>query len=209
MWPMLLLGAVQAGSQIYSGYKQKQAADENAQLMREQAQFQKEQAYDQAANIAKEGEAFQGSQRAGFAGSGVKIDSGSPLMVLRETAKNIQTDVSRTQQAGQHAYKSGLNQASALEQQGKDVFTSSLIGGATSFAGTLANNINMPKSTPNSIPTGGGYLNSFTKSSAPTLSSWQDSQLGLGSSFRTPLSGGYSGGPSIFNKKRQNFYGGW
>jgi len=145
MWGMILLGAVKAGSQIYSGYKQKQAADQNAELMRQQAQFQREQANDQATTMKRQGEAFKGSQANAYAMSGVKTDRGTPLAILRETEKNINKDVARTRIAGQHAYETGLNQANALEQQGKDAFTSSLISGATSFAGTLANNIYIPK----------------------------------------------------------------
>ena len=148
MWPMIALGAIQAGAQIYSGYKQKESAEYNANIMREQGEFARRQAYDQASNVNKQGNSFIGSQKAGIASSGVKSTSGSPLAALRESERNLQQDVSRTMQAGDHAYQSSLSQANSLEQQGKDAFTASLIGGATSFAGTLASNINIPKSAP-------------------------------------------------------------
>ncbi len=177
MWPMLLLGAVQAGSQIYSGYKQKEAAEQNAALMREQAEFQRQQAYDQASIVRERGESFIGTQKAGLASAGVKTTTGSPLAVLRESERRLQQDVSRTRQAGDIAYKSGLSQAGTLEQQGKDAFTASLIGGATSFAGTLASNINIPKPTNTVSGTSGGYLNELTRGVAPNLSSWQNQAL--------------------------------
>jgi len=189
MWPMIVLGAIQAGSQIYSGYKQKEAADQNAELMREQGQFQQRSAYDQASNLRKQGDSFIGSQTAGFAGAGVKTDSGSPLAALRESEKNLQKDVSRTRQAGDLAYKSSLSQASALQQQGQDAFTASLIGGATSFAGTLANNVNMPKTespygkTQGSLP-----------SISPNTDSWMNQSLGY-NRFEQPQKKKY---PSIF-----------
>jgi len=136
---MLLAGAIQAGTQIYSGYKKKQAADQNAELLRKQAELQKKQAYDKANQLQKQGEAFQGSQRSAFASSGVKADSGSPLAVLRETQRNLQQDISRTRQIGDNAYSLGLGQAKQLQQQGNDAFTSSILGGTASFLGTLNN----------------------------------------------------------------------
>ena len=130
---MLIAGAVQAGTQIYSGYKQKEAAEANADLLREQAQFQKASAYDQASQIAVQGEAFKGTQRSAFASSGVKIDEGSPLAVLKASQKGIQQDISRTRQIGDNALTVGLNQANQVQQQGKDAFTSSLLGAGTTF----------------------------------------------------------------------------
>jgi len=194
MWPMIVLGAIQAGSQIYSGYKQKQAAAENADLMREQGQFQQRQAYDQASRLYKQGKSFIGSQTAGFAHAGVKIDSGSPLAALKESERNLQQDVSRTKQAGDTAYKRALSGASSLEQQGQDAFNASLIGGVTSFAGTLANNINIPKSTASS----GNYIYGVGKST----DSWMNTNLGLGG-----YNGSYTGMFEDILKPKENQYG--
>jgi len=149
MWEQIALGAIKYGANIYSANKQRRAAFDNAKLIREQADFQKQQAYDQATMMNKQGEAFKGSQRSAIASSGVKLDSGSPLALLRETSKNIQQDVSRTRQAGDVARDRGYNQATSLEQQGRDNFTASLLGASTSFAGTIANNVNMPKKANN------------------------------------------------------------
>ena len=171
---MIAMGAISAGSKIYSGWKQKEAAEENAELLRKQAEFQKQQAYEQAIMMREQGEAYKGSQKASIASSGIKATEGSPLMALRESERNIRQDVRRTREAGDRALELGINQADVLEQQGQDAFTSSVIGGATSFAGTLASNINIPKST----PTGGGYLNEFTTGAGPNLTSWQSQQLG-------------------------------
>ena len=200
---MLALGAVQAGTQIYSGYKQKQAADQNADLMRQQAAFQRDSTYEQSANVNKQGETFKGSQLAGVAQSGVKIDKGSPLALLRETDKRIQKDVSRIRQSGDRALESGNNQANQLEQQGQDAFNASLISGATSFAGTLAGNINMPGSTANNVTPNGSpsmsspYKNqggtSFT-SKTPNTNAWMANGVNEAAGF-----GGYSGNPTGYD----------
>ena len=198
MWPMIVLGAIQTGSQIYSGYKQKQAAQENADLMREQGQFQQRQAYDQASRLYKQGESFIGSQTAGFAHAGVKLDKGSPLAALRESERNLQQDVSRTKQAGDTAYKRALSGASSLEQQGQDAFNASLIGGVTSFAGTLANNINIPKTNPVTTAPSGNYMQGIGKST----DSWMNTNLGLGG-----YNGSYTGMFGDMLKPKKNQYG--
>jgi len=195
---MIALGAIQAGSQIYSGYKQKEAADQNAGLMREQGEFQRSSAYDQASSLAKQGQGFIGSQKAGFASAGVKTTSGSPLAALRESEKNLQKDVSRTRQAGDIAYQRALSGAGALEQQGKDAFTASLIGGATSFAGTLANNVNMPKKTTSPDPFGSDKP--YT-SGTPNTNSWMANSAGLGG-----YNGSYTGMFDQARKPQQSSY---
>ena len=161
---MIALGAIQAGSQIYSGWKQKEAAEENAKLMREQASFQRDQYDDQASTMQTQSNAVLGGQRNAMARSGVKTDQGSPLSLLRANEKALNKDIGRTRQAGQHAYDTGMNQANSLEQQGQDAFTASLIGGATSFAGTLANNVNIPRSSSNTSSLSGQQATAINNS---------------------------------------------
>ncbi len=181
MWGMIALGAIQAGSQIYSGWKQKEAAEENAKLMREQASFQRDQYDDQASTMQTQSNAVLGGQRNAMARSGVKTDQGSPLSLLRANEKALNKDIGRTRQAGQHAYDTGMNQANSLEQQGQDAFTASLIGGATSFAGTLANNVNIPTKTTSPSPYGKNVTDSPSLSpNAPNTNSWTASSVGLG-----------------------------
>ena len=144
---MLIAGAVQAGTQIYAGYKQKEAAETNAELLRQQgiqariqAGYAKTASDERAASLQQQGQAFRGTQKSVFAGSGVKVSEGSPLAVMKESQRAIQQDVGRLQQMGGIALKQGQSQydvlskqASQLEQQGKDVFTASLIGAGSTF----------------------------------------------------------------------------
>ncbi len=194
MWETIALGAIQAGSQIYSGYKQKQAAYKNASLIREDSVFQRRRAYDQASRLRNQGEAFKGSQRTAYASAGVKLTEGSPLAVLKKTEENLRQDIGRTRQSGDLAVERGTHQANALEQQGNDAFTASLISAATSFAGTLANNINIPKSTASS----GNYIYGVGKST----DSWMNTNLGLGG-----YNGSYTGMFGDILKPKENQYG--
>ena len=193
MWPMLLLGALKAGTEIYSGYKKKQAADQNAELLRQQAEAQKNQAYDRASRLAAQGEAFKGSQRSAFASSGVKLDSGSPLAVLRETQKNLQQDISRTKQIGDNAYSLGIGQANQLQQQGQDAFTSSILGGAASFLGDAYNS---------------GAFKGLGKTTTPDISTPETNNIN-NADFYAPYTGPSTSSYPDYNKVMQqtNPYG--
>jgi len=129
---------ISAGASIYSGYKQKDAAQANAALIEEQAGLQKDAYYDQASRIQTQGEAFIGQQKTGYAGSGVKLDRGSPLAVLNESRKSLQQDISRTRQMGTSALELGRSQANQLRQQGDDAVTAGWLGGASTLLGGLA-----------------------------------------------------------------------
>ena len=133
MWPMLLIATVKSGAEIYKGFKEKQALDQNAELMREQGRETQQQYYDQAANMTQQGSALLGQQTSAFANSGVKVDKGSPLAVVNETRKNLQKDISRTQQLGNVSLKKAYNQANEMNKQGQDVFNSSLLSGTANF----------------------------------------------------------------------------
>ncbi|MCK5614060.1 hypothetical protein KAR91_70000 [Candidatus Pacearchaeota archaeon] len=133
MWPILLAGAIKAGTQIFSGAKQQRAAEANAELVEQEGIFQRKQAYDQATTLRKQGEAFKGSQRAGFASSGVKADRGSPLAVLNESRKAIQRDVSRTREAGDTALTKSINQANQIRKEGEAAKSTSLLGAGTTL----------------------------------------------------------------------------
>ena len=132
-WPMLLFGAIKAGTQIYSGIKQKEAAEANADLLIEQAEFEKQSAFDQARRLTVQGQAFLGRQKYAFASSGVKVDEGSPLAVMKASQKGLQQDISRTRQIGENVLTLGINRAKQVKKQGKDAFTTSLLGAGTTF----------------------------------------------------------------------------
>ncbi|TET97749.1 MAG: hypothetical protein E3J23_08705 [Candidatus Stahlbacteria bacterium] len=151
MWPMIILGAIQAGASIFQGIAQSQAGEQNARVLEQQAQLRREEGelvrrslFERARRTRVQGEAFVGSQRAGVASAGVSLEQGSPLAVLAQTRKSIATDVARTREAGQRAFALGLSQADILGQQaditrqfGTQQAIAGGIQGGTSFLGTL------------------------------------------------------------------------
>ena len=148
MWPILLLTAIKAGTTIYSGFKEKETAEENAQMVRAQALEVEKQYQDKAKQIASRGEAYTGHQVSSYASAGVKVDSGSPLAVLNETRKNIQQDISRTKQLGNIAVKRADYQATQIEKAGDQALTSSLLTATTDmFSGAYNAGLFDPKKT--------------------------------------------------------------
>lgn len=151
MWGMLLFGAINAGMGIARGIGSKRAAESQAEILRQEAELRREQGkltkeslFDRARRMGRQGEAFVGSQKAGFAGSGVKTTEGSPLLVMRESLKSIQQDVSRTRRLGERAEALGLSQADVLGQQadaaqqfGRQQLIASGIQAGASFLGSL------------------------------------------------------------------------
>ncbi len=152
MWATLLFGAINTGLGIAGGIGRRRAARsqaevlrQEAELRREQGQLAKESLFDRARRMSRQGEAFIGSQRAAFASSGVKTGEGSPLSVMRESARAIQQDVSRTRQLGQRAESLGLSQADVLGQQadivqaqGRQQAIGAGIQAGSSFLGSIA-----------------------------------------------------------------------
>lgn len=135
---MVIASAVGAGAQIYQGVKAKDASQANANIIREQADYQRKQYEYQAGEVLKQGNSYKGTLTASTASSGVKRTEGSPLEIMRKTEQNILSDNHSLRKSAINASQSGLNQAEALEQQGKDALTSSIIGAGTSFLGSVA-----------------------------------------------------------------------
>lgn len=104
------VGAVGLGMSLFGQHKEAKAANQsnkyNAQVLRNNAQLVEQSAVieEQKAGQAREagrvaeekfrqrGEQLKGSQRAGFAGSGVVVDSGSAMDVLEDTTELVELD---------------------------------------------------------------------------------------------------------------------
>ena len=151
MWAFLASAAIQAGVSIWSGKKEKDAANQNAatleeqaKIKREEAQYAKEALYDQSYNLDREGEAYVSAQKGQYASAGVKTSSGSPLLAMRESQQAISKDVTRLQSQGNNALELGLNQADVYSQQAdmtkkyaKNAMTASYLGAGASLLGAI------------------------------------------------------------------------
>lgn len=97
-------GVMQAGSQISAGYQASSASRYNAMVaeakgkaLQTSADFEtqalEKQSAFETARILGEKAAFVSEQRAGFAKGGVRVDVGTPLEVMAETAAEFELDL--------------------------------------------------------------------------------------------------------------------
>ena len=119
------MGAIQLGSALFGGSKAKSAAKRAAA---EEARLENIVTVAKLQSIDREERALKGQTIGGAAASGVKVDKGSPLAILREQATTFAEErdtvskagASRTAQAnirgknaGNQAFYRGLSQASS------------------------------------------------------------------------------------------------
>lgn len=131
--------ALAAGSAIYGGIQQKQAADTQAELTRRQAAQNADTAVAQADKIRKAARQQQAEATANLAASGVSVGSGTPIRISNEIYKTSEQDAYQTILSGNRAQASGDIQAGMLETAGQNAATagylnagSSLLSGAAS-----------------------------------------------------------------------------
>ena len=139
MWPELLIGAVKAGTQIYQGIKAQKEYQDQAADIKQQAELQKAQYYDQANKLSDQGNSLIGRQRTGFASAGVKLTEGSPLLVMRESQKAIQSDISKLRLMGDNALQTGMNQVKSAFDSGRNTMSASFLSAGNTLLGSLSN----------------------------------------------------------------------
>lgn len=111
-----LIGGI---SQIEAGFAGKAAYDYNAKVALEQAQ-------EREAAVGEKFDRLMGKQRSLYAHAGVDIGSGSPLLVLADTARQKGLEESRIRRAGQ-------KQAALDKYYGKISAFSGMMGGVGMF----------------------------------------------------------------------------
>ena len=85
-----------------------------------------------AGEIRDEGEAFAGQQKAGFAKSGVLIDSGSPLLAVMDTVAKVERNALRAEAQGEEQGRALSIQGKTQYESAKSAAMSTVIGGAGS-----------------------------------------------------------------------------
>lgn len=91
---------IQMGLQVMAGGEAEKAQRKQAVAYRIAAVRARLKADDDARAIERQGLRFQANQAAGFAKSGVMLDSGSPLAVLMDTAINVERNAKKTRLMG-------------------------------------------------------------------------------------------------------------
>jgi hypothetical protein len=127
--------AAGAAATVYSGVKQSQAADYNAQVQRNEQRLATDQAAAQSNLVLRQSREQLGRQAAAFGSAGVGY-GGSSEGALDASAINGELDVLNTRYKGQIAgYGYGV-QASIDQQEGKTALASSgLMAGAALLKG--------------------------------------------------------------------------
>lgn len=108
--PLMAIGtAMSVGSSIMQGQAGKEAAEYNQRLADMQAEATRKAGLREQEQIRDEKRRTLAAQRAGYAAAGIKIDEGSPLEVLAETARQYDLDI----QASKYNTRMGIARAQA------------------------------------------------------------------------------------------------
>ena len=128
-----VMAAVQAAGSIYSGFAANSAAEQEAQLQRQQGDIAMQEAQINAKNEAYKQTQVVGRQRLAFLANGVSLE-GSPSAVLEQSKEYGQSQVDAILRQGASRYALAQGEASITENKGR----AALIGGFTQAAGGLA-----------------------------------------------------------------------
>jgi len=128
--------ALSVGSQIYSGVSQKNAADDSASLLQEQARIEREETGAEVERRSEERNKFIARQKVAFLANGVGL-AGTPLIVLEDSFNQFNTEIASVKRAG--AARAGLldREAKIKKKSGR----AAMIGGVIGAGSTIANNV--------------------------------------------------------------------
>jgi len=129
------------GVSAYGAYEQgqvaKSTAEQNAKLAEQQAATLDQENRENMRRMAVENKRVMAKQRAGYAASGVRIDTGSPLEAQAETAAILEMDMLDQNRASQAQQSSLFSQAQSSRMAGRNYATAGTIGAAGSLFGGL------------------------------------------------------------------------
>ncbi len=118
---------------VFQGFQQKQAAEEEAEDIRQQAQIQRDEADEEARRLDIKNRKFLAKQSLMFVKSGVTL-SGSPMLVLQETREESAKESAAVSKRGIAQFELGQKKAARLEKAGRGAFIGSLFKGFGSAA---------------------------------------------------------------------------
>ena len=128
--------AASAESQRRQAKAQKRAASKQEKMQIAQAEEVQKQADYRQKQMAREAAQLRARQTAGFAASGVKIGTGSPLLVYADAASQYQQDMAEIGRQGSVQASQYYSAAGLYKDQGKAAMTAGHIGaGATALGG--------------------------------------------------------------------------
>lgn len=133
----LATSLVGAGLSAYGQYRQGEAQQEaynaNAKVAEENAKAAKESSAWEEQQSRLRLTRLMGTQRTLYAKAGVDLSSGSPLMVLADTAAKGAEEVQAIRYGGDVAATQQLNQARLDRMYGKNAYNAGMIGAGSTF----------------------------------------------------------------------------
>ena len=131
---LAILGlGLQVGGSIYSASKQAEEANANAQQAEDQAKKEREAGKRREDQYRRQGERFMSSQRALYATSGIRMDEGSALDVMKDSASEIELDAQAIRAGADATAGYYLNQAKQDREQAGTIKTAGFISAGTSL----------------------------------------------------------------------------
>ncbi len=170
--PLIIAGtAVSVVGQISQGIAAKKAgqaqaaiAEHNAKLKERQAEAAREQAREEADRFKERGERLQGKQKVALAKGGVLAETGTPALVLEETAQNLEDDRLAILREGFLRGSFAESEAEGLRAQGRAAITrgkNAQIGSFLGAGGTLLTGLGAAGYAAYSLPAKGSNLSTL------------------------------------------------
>lgn len=119
--------AVSMAGTLAQGIAQKRAANAQAQQDEHIAAQQRDQAMQEADRIRRAGERTQGQARAQLAASGIRVDSGSALLIDEEIGYESELDAQNTLLTGERGARASEYSASMARARGSNAMTGSIL----------------------------------------------------------------------------------
>jgi hypothetical protein len=123
---------VAAGGSVYSGIRQKKAADYNASVQESEAKSVDTQTREAIRRQRVNNKSILAAQRTSTLSSGVE-ESGSSLLALMENSNRLETNISDIATQGNAQQYAALNQATLSRMQGQTAQTSGYIQAGSSL----------------------------------------------------------------------------
>ena len=122
---------------LFQGFSDSQAAQEEAEDLRTQAQIQKEEADVEAERLDKKNKKFLAMQSLRFLKGGVTL-ANSPLIILQETREEAAKESGAVRKRGKALFQLGINKADRVARTGRSAFIGSIFSGfGTAGAGVF------------------------------------------------------------------------
>ena len=121
-----------AGGSILQGQQQRRAANAQAAELDMQAAQERDAAMAQAEKIRRAGRYQTAEADAGYAASGVSVDTGTPVEVGRAIRRNAEEDAYNTILTGERRGRSLNTQADQARRAGKNAAAAGIVNAASS-----------------------------------------------------------------------------